>query len=695
MKFNVIIPMAGESSRFNYTFKPFMYLDNRMFIEHVVSSFISYDKQIESYNFIVTKQQETDNNVTNTLKLCFRTISHKINVIVINSKTSGPYQTIISAIKYTGVLKNIIICDCDHSLDIEPIVNKLNEGINDKQVVIPLWNICRQEQDNWGKVILNESQNIERICEKEIVEELDKTVYGIIGCYYMNSTDLLDVNAKYNDMSTFLNLNRDNFEIDVVKITRAIFFGTPSMVTNSIEQLRKYETIICDVDGVLIQHKPHSNDDAIDNVLLGNCVEKLRIWKKENKKIILMTSRPETTSETFRELLTSLGIVYDNIVMGVNAGPRYLINDIKPSNIFVKQAVCFNLERDKGIDDIFCNETHNYNIEIMNVFKGNSFSKTYLVKNNHALFVRKYIRKSQQSYEHYIKLKRQCEDLKRFLCYKSDLVPKILNEQDDPLDYYIDMEYFESHKQLDMYDDNIKYDVLNRVIDSLESNVYCFRKKNTDDKHVIKFLNEKIYPKLNQFENECRIMNYLINSETVMINDKTYKGLRKVIEMIGIEKYNTEFLNPIHGDLTLENILYDGTTDDFKLIDMEGSQYVDSCYFDLGKIFQSILSNYKEWNCLHEVIFSVKYEDEKVVHINCQDKYFSCDNSYYIDICKKYANIMGKQHWSDVYYNGVFYMSMYFVRFVQFRRKISNEHGIFAIIMAVNWLNSMLSKNIS
>ena len=40
MKLNIIIPMAGESSRFNYKFKPFMLLDNKTFIEHVLDSFI-------------------------------------------------------------------------------------------------------------------------------------------------------------------------------------------------------------------------------------------------------------------------------------------------------------------------------------------------------------------------------------------------------------------------------------------------------------------------------------------------------------------------------------------------------------------------------------------------------------------------------------------------------------------------------
>ena len=43
MKINIIIPMAGESSRFNYNFKPLLFLDNRRFIEHCMDSFLPFN----------------------------------------------------------------------------------------------------------------------------------------------------------------------------------------------------------------------------------------------------------------------------------------------------------------------------------------------------------------------------------------------------------------------------------------------------------------------------------------------------------------------------------------------------------------------------------------------------------------------------------------------------------------------------
>ena len=180
-------------------------------------------------------------------------------------------------------------------------------------------------------------------------------------------------------------------------------------------------------------------------------------------------------------------------------------------------------------------------------------------------------------------------------------------------------------------------------------------------------------------------MSYLINTDTVKINDKSYYGLRKIFNLLNIHNFNSEWINPIHGDLTLENILYNEKNEDIKLIDMEGSRYVDSCYFDLGKIFQSIVSNYKEWNDLKVVVY-----DKTIDNIKCVNKYFDCENSDFDTICNLFCKIMEVNDKKVIFKKGIFFMATYFIRFVQFRRKISEEHGIFAIIMAVVWLNKLL-----
>ena len=50
--------------------------------------------------------------------------------------------------------------------------------------------------------------------------------------------------------------------------------------------------------------------------------------------------------------LEKAGIIYDQLIMGIGGGQRYLINDLKPGRDY-DTAISFNLKRDKGIKDKF------------------------------------------------------------------------------------------------------------------------------------------------------------------------------------------------------------------------------------------------------------------------------------------------------------------------------------------------------
>jgi len=685
-KFNVIIPMAGESSRFGYRFKPFLNLDNRTFIEHVVGSFSKID--VEKYFFIIREEQERDNGVTDHLKnFLFPQLSEKIEVVQIKSKTKGPYQTILAGISQIGDVENAIICDSDHYVDISPMIESVT-GPDPVDIAIPVWNISYREQQNWGKLIVSDIDGaICDVCEKEIVEESSgKTIYGILGCYYFSKTSILERDEDHVHFSDFLRSNHERYATIFCPINTAFFFGTPTMAERTVELRRRLETIFCDVDGVLIGHRSKSNDVDEDNLPIANGAEKIREWRNAGNKVILVTARPKRTRESFKKTLHRLGIEYDELVMGLNPGPRYLINDLKPTNMFVNQSVSVNLERDLGISEVILSESDNYDLEIVKTFRGNSFSKTFLVIDKEGCFVRKHIFKKEPTMEHCEKLKRQASDMKRFHYYDSSLVPKVLREKETAHDYCYDMEYLKGYTQLDEFSEKVRIEVLENLIDNLTQRVYCYRKKNNSTAFVDNFFETKIYPKLESYASECHVMDCLINDEKVKINGKEYYGIRAVLDNLGIHKFNTEYTSPIHGDLTLQNILYDGHQD-YKLIDMDGSRYMDSCYFDLGKIFQSIVSKYDEWSVLPDVVFS-----KKLANMECVDKYFKCNPVDYRRICEKYLAATDQDNWERVFAKGIFYMSMYFIRFVPFRRQISNEHGIFAIMMSVNWLNYLYEE---
>ena len=64
--------------------------------------------------------------------------------------------------------------------------------------------------------------------------------------------------------------------------------------------------------------------------------------------IVLTTARPEELrTHTIHELELSC-VPYDKLIMGIERGPRYLINDLDP-NKEGERAIAINLKRDKGL----------------------------------------------------------------------------------------------------------------------------------------------------------------------------------------------------------------------------------------------------------------------------------------------------------------------------------------------------------
>jgi hypothetical protein len=112
------------------------------------------------------------------------------------------------------------------------------------------------------------------------------------------------------------------------------------------------KTIICDIDGTLIKHNKPSNVANISYVpeLLEGTINKLNEWERNGYNIILLTGRKESMRQVTINQLSQLGIYYDQLIMGVGGGPRYLINDFKPDG--TEAAFAINVKRNIGIKNI-------------------------------------------------------------------------------------------------------------------------------------------------------------------------------------------------------------------------------------------------------------------------------------------------------------------------------------------------------
>ena len=112
------------------------------------------------------------------------------------------------------------------------------------------------------------------------------------------------------------------------------------------------KTIVCDIDGTLVKHAAPIYSARSDHKmeLLPGTLDKLIDWDKKGYYIILLTGRKESLRNETKRQLSEVGIIYDQLVMGIGGGKRYLVNDCKPNGD--QTAFAFNLVRNKGINDL-------------------------------------------------------------------------------------------------------------------------------------------------------------------------------------------------------------------------------------------------------------------------------------------------------------------------------------------------------
>ena len=113
---------------------------------------------------------------------------------------------------------------------------------------------------------------------------------------------------------------------------------------------KRPKTIFCDIDGTLVVHCPPVETTKPDYrlCLLEGTIETLLEWDKKGYNIILVSGRREGARRETELQLSRLGIIYDQLIMGIGGGKRYLVNDRKPDGD-EDYAVAVNLDRNKGL----------------------------------------------------------------------------------------------------------------------------------------------------------------------------------------------------------------------------------------------------------------------------------------------------------------------------------------------------------
>ena len=110
----------------------------------------------------------------------------------------------------------------------------------------------------------------------------------------------------------------------------------------------KKNTYFVDIDGTIFKYRKFETYESSDAEVVQSTYDYLIEQRNAGHMIILTTARPEYLRKHTMKELVSNGIPFDKLLMGIERGPRYLINDMDP-NKPGPRAIAINIERDGGI----------------------------------------------------------------------------------------------------------------------------------------------------------------------------------------------------------------------------------------------------------------------------------------------------------------------------------------------------------
>jgi hypothetical protein len=111
----------------------------------------------------------------------------------------------------------------------------------------------------------------------------------------------------------------------------------------------KNSTYFVDIDGTIIKYRPFALLLSIEPEPIQDVINKINKEYDNGSHIVVTTARPEMMKTQTKKELKKVGLKYNQLVMGIGRGTRYLLNDVDPENPRVKRAVGVNLIRNKGL----------------------------------------------------------------------------------------------------------------------------------------------------------------------------------------------------------------------------------------------------------------------------------------------------------------------------------------------------------
>lgn len=356
---NIVIPMAGAGSRFTkigqLTPKPLIPVLNKTLIEHSIDSF-----NVDGKFIFITREFDNpkDNELLSEILKNKRPESIEIKI---KSLTRGATESALAIKDLIDNEEPLVIYNCDQIINWNPLnfLNFIKEKNPDAALVI------HDSDDPKHSYAEIRNKKIVKLVEKKAISN-----HALIGFHYWkhgsdfvySAEQLLseffkDGKPECYISETFNYLQNKNILPYHIPNNNYIPLGTPEDVSKYIGIVQEFKqpkakTLFIDIDGTILKHQ-HTISDVYkyQAKILPGVIEKINFWDSIGYRIIFVTARKESTRQLTEEQLKQFGLAWDQLIMGVSNGIRYIIND-KLTNDDPDRAVAINVITDEGFKSV-------------------------------------------------------------------------------------------------------------------------------------------------------------------------------------------------------------------------------------------------------------------------------------------------------------------------------------------------------
>jgi dTDP-glucose pyrophosphorylase len=357
---NIVIPMAGEGSRFKdvgiQTPKPLIEINGKTLIEHSVSTL-----GITGRFIFITKKYSDPLQNEKLSKILSKLAPDHIEICTDKPQHGTSYSALLAK-DYINNDEELVLTNCDQHLiwDAENFLEKSRaEGVDGSILV-------HNSSSHKHSYAVVKDGLVLHLAEKNPVSSnaLVGLHYWKRGKDFVKSAENLVAECVKDNKESYVSLtynylinNGKKIIAHVIPANSYISLGTPRDLEIYQAKINEYylekpSTIFLDLDGTVLKHAHHYDDSQnVNPELLNGVLDRLNKWIVAGHKIVITTARREANRKLVETQLRELGLHWDYMVMDVSKGKRFLVND-KLQRVDDDRAIGINVITDSGFNSI-------------------------------------------------------------------------------------------------------------------------------------------------------------------------------------------------------------------------------------------------------------------------------------------------------------------------------------------------------